>query len=348
MQQDEGHDASTWSEGGEAPRSAKRDDTSSRHGFLPPWVTTVFVAAALALAGFLLYRTLGRYDLDELVASVRSIGTRHLLLAIGWAAASYLCLTGFDWLALHYVRRPLPYSYVALTSFSSLSIGHNIGFAALSSGAIRYRFYSRAGLTTEEIAKVILFCGITVALGLLVLAGIALLLRPGLAQEIIGVRRAGVLAMAAACLAIPAIYLGLASSLRRPLCFRRWSMEMPSLRLAMAQIVIGPLNFACVAACLHQALSGLADVAYPAVAAVYVIANTATLISHVPGGLGVIESVVLYLLPQADLIGAVLVFRFVYFLLPLSLGLLLFGATELRLRFRHLAGDEGAGSAVQG
>src|SRR3712207_8967800 len=49
--------------------------------------------------------------------------------------------------------RPLSYPKVALASFVSLSLGHNIGFAGLSSGAIRYRFYSRAGLTAEEVAK---------------------------------------------------------------------------------------------------------------------------------------------------------------------------------------------------
>jgi uncharacterized membrane protein YbhN (UPF0104 family) len=77
------------------------------------------------------------------------------------------------------------------------------------------------------------------------------------------------------------------------------------------------------------------DVGYLAVASAYVIANTTALISHVPGGLGVIESVVMYLLPQADLIGALLVFRFVYFLVPLAMGGLLFLATEFLIKKRR-------------
>ena len=106
--------------------------------------------------------------------------------------------------------------------------------------------------------------------------------------------------------------------MRRPLRIRRWSLEIPAFRLAIGQVLIGSINFAFVAACLHQALAAVADVAYLGVASVYVIANATALVSHVPGGLGVIESVVMYLLPQSDLIGPLLVFRFVYFLAPLG------------------------------
>jgi len=107
---------------------------------------------------------------------------------------------------------------------------------------------------------------------------------------------------------------------------------MPPPRLALAQLAIGPINFAMVAACLHQTLSGMGDVSYLAVAAVYVIANVTALISHVPGGLGVIETVVLYLLPGANVVAALIAFRAIYFLLPLCIGGPLFAVTELLLR----------------
>jgi glycosyltransferase 2 family protein len=300
-----------------------------------PWrrrLTPVLALAVVALAAFLLYRTLSRYEYDELVASVVSVPAFRLSMAIGFAVSSYICLSFFDLLALRYVGRSLPYRNVALASFCSLSLGHNIGFAALSSGTIRYRFYSRFGLHAEEIAKVILFCGVTVGLGLATLAGIALAVQPRLAEQILHLDRMLIHAVAALCLAMPVVYFSLAITLRAPLRFRTWSVGMPSPPVALSQVAVGTVNFALVAGCLHQALSGAADIPYVSVASVYVIANVATLITHVPGGLGVIESVVLFLLPQVHLIGAVLVFRFVYFLLPLPLGGTLFAFTELRLR----------------
>ncbi|MBQ0823888.1 UPF0104 family protein [Microvirga sp. HBU67558] len=302
----------------------------------------VIAAAAISLAAFLLYRTLSRYSLDQLIAAVAAVPGPRLLGAFGFAAASYLSLTFFDYLALYYVKRPLPYPKAALASFTALSLGHNIGLAALSSGAVRYRFYTRWGLKTADVAKVIVFCGVTVGLGLLVLGGGALLLRSGLAMEITGLSRPVVLALGAGCLALPALYLGLSAVVRTPLRIRRWTLEMPPLKLAIGQVLVGSINFAFVAACLHQALAAVADVAYLGVASVYVIANATALVSHVPGGLGVIESVVMYLLPQNDLIGPLLVFRFVYFLVPLVLGIILFAVTELVYRRRAAAYSPGA------
>ncbi|MBM6580425.1 UPF0104 family protein [Microvirga sp. BT689] len=295
----------------------------------------LIAAAAIGLAAFLLYRTLSRYSLEQLVAAVSAVPAPRLLAAAGFAAASYLSLTFFDYLALRYVGRALPYPKAALASFTALSLGHNIGLAALSSGAVRYRFYSRWGLGAGEVAKVIVFCGVTVGLGLLTLGGAALLLRSRLAVEITGLTEPAVIALGLGCLAVPTIYLALSLFVRRPLRIRRWSLEIPAFRLAIGQVLIGSINFAFVAACLHQALAAVADVAYLGVASVYVIANATALVSHVPGGLGVIESVVMYLLPQSDLIGPLLVFRFVYFLVPLGLGGILLAVTELVYRRRE-------------
>jgi uncharacterized membrane protein YbhN (UPF0104 family) len=316
------------------------DPVQRQRGWSRKKVWSALVAIlAVSLAAFLLYRTLSRYSLDELIASVSAVPMQRLLAAGGFAAVSYLCLTGFDYLALRYVGRPLPYRKAALASFTSLSLGHNIGFAALSSGAIRYRFYSRWGLRPGEIAKVILFCGLTVGLGLIILGGAALLIRSELAAEITGLSRPAVLGMGALCLALASTYLALAAFVQRSLTFWSWSLEIPAFPIAMAQVVIGPLNFALVAACLHQALAAVADIAYLGVASVYVIANATALLTHVPGGLGVIESVVIYLLPQTNLIGPLLVFRFVYFLVPLAIGGTLLVTTEIVLRSR---GKDGA------
>ena len=298
------------------------------------WFPRALGLAVVALAAFLLYRTLSRYSLDEILSSMAAIPASRIALATLFAAASYLCLTMMDWLALRYAKKSLSYPYVALASFCSLSLGHNIGFAALSSGAIRYRFYSRRGVGIGDIAKVIVFCGATVGLGLMTLGGCAVLLAPDLASEIIGLPAITAIMIGIICLVLVAVYLGLAAFLRRTLHIRGHALQMPPLRLAAAQIGVGTLNFACVSACLYQVLAALGDVSYLAVAAAYVLAIASALISHVPGGLGVIEAVVLVLLPEGQFIGGLLAFRFIYFLVPLCLGGSLFAITELSINGR--------------
>jgi uncharacterized membrane protein YbhN (UPF0104 family) len=191
--------------------------------------------AVVGLAVFLLHRTLSRYSLDDILQSMRSIPAFRVGLSLACAAASYLCLTAFDWLALRYVNKRLPYRYVALASFCSLSLGHNIGFAALSSGAIRYRFYSRRGVGIGDIAKIVLFCGVTVGLGLIILAGLALLSKSALASDMTGIPQSAVVVIGVTCFVLAASYVGLARLVRKPVRFLDWSIELPHWRLALAR-----------------------------------------------------------------------------------------------------------------
>ncbi|MDM9625622.1 lysylphosphatidylglycerol synthase domain-containing protein [Rhizobium sp. S152] len=288
----------------------------------------------LLLAGYLLYKVFNRYSLDEVMTSIRAIPVTRLLAGTAFAAASYVCLTGFDWLALRYAGRPLSYPKAALTSFTALSIGHNLGVAALSSGAVRYRFYARWGLKAEEVAKVILFCGVTVGLGLVTLAGIALLLNPSDAANVLKLDASGLFLLGLACLATPVAYVVLALTLRAPLRLWKWSFQMPGPGLAVAQIVVGTVNFICVAACLHQMIVAEADVSFVKTATAFVLANIAILVTHVPGGLGVLEATVSHVLPGAASVGALVAFRVIYFVLPLFIGLAMFAVSEIVIRKR--------------
>ena len=277
------------------------------------------IGGAICLAIFLVYRSLGRYTLDEIEESVQSIAGFRLASAFLFVILSYLCLTGFDTLAVRYAGKPLAYRRTALASFTALSIGHNVGLAALSSGAVRYRFYSRWGLTAEDVAKIIIFCGVTVGLGLVTLAGLALLLQEG-GPDLLGLESPVRTALGLACLSMPALYLLLCAFVRRPLRLRTWQFDPPKPGLAIGQIVLGTLNFACVAASIHQLLATFTDAGYLEVASAYVTANIAALISHVPGGIGVLEATMLAILPSTASIGALIAFRVLYYFVPLTIG----------------------------
>lgn len=293
-----------------------------------------FAVTGIGLAAFLLYRTLSGYSFSEIFERMRAVSFFRLVLGLAFCAASYACLSAFDMLGLRYVGRRLPYPRVALAAFIGLSLGHSIGFAGLSSGAIRYRFYTRWGLTAAEVAKLVVFSGVTVGLGLLTLGGIVLIWRPGLSSQLTSLEAQSVRALGAGCLVLVAVYPLLAAFVPKAIRIRGWIIKMPSPSLAFAQIGLGTMNFALVAGCLHQALRSAADVNYSDAAAAFVLANTTTILTHVPGGLGVIEGVVTMTLPYPHLIGAVLVFRVIYFLVPLVLGIATFALAEAAFRRR--------------
>lgn len=310
-------------------RTGDQSRTNSRR-----FIGSAFGFAALLIGGGLLYRTLSRYDASEIGQSVASADSERLANALALAAASYVSLTLFDWLGLRYAGRPLAWRRAAWTSFTSLSIGHNIGFAVLSSGAVRYRFYTRWGLSPFEVGKVIVFCGVTVALGLATLGGSILLIRPEVGDDTLGINSLAAFVVGLACLAVPAAYILAAFARVGRLKFRRWELDVPPIRLAVQQVAIGLINFALVAGCLHQSLNAISEVSYSEVATTYVLANTAAVASHVPGGLGVIEQSVLYLLPDGATIAGLLIFRVAYFIVPLPLGIISFVLSEFLISRR--------------
>lgn len=310
------------------------DAAAGTRAFLVRHWSGLATLAGVTIAGALLYRTLSGYSADEILSSIAAVPLDRLAAAGGFAAASYACLTGFDYLGLRYAGRPLAYPKAALASFTSLSLGHTIGFSALSSGAIRYRFYARWGLDHEEVAKVVLFCAVTVAAGLLALAGIGFLVESEAVARLTGLDRKAIQGIGGASLALVAAYLGAVALVGGSLKLWKWRFRMPALPLAAMQVAVGTLNFTMVAACLYQCIAAASEASFSSVAAAYVVANAGAMLAHVPGGVGVIEGVVSHLLPGAGVIGGVLVFRFVYYLAPLMLGILALGASESLLRRR--------------
>ena len=297
------------------------------------WSTIATCLLALVALGIVAH-VLRQFTWAQLVASLARIRPWQFGGAALCTAASYLTLTGFDWLGVAYAGGRVPYRRVALASFLSLSIGHTVGFAPLSSGAIRFRYYAESGLDLGQIGLVVALSAITVTLGEASLGGLALVTQPTLTAKLLHLPAAMTLAVGAACLALPVAYLILASTLRHEFRIRTWSFRLPPPAIAAAQIGLGLLNYILVAGALYFVLSAAASIDYQCVATAYVLGNLAALVTHVPGGLGVLETVIVTLLPGINLIGPLIAFRIIYYLVPLALGCLLLAVTELKQRLR--------------
>ncbi|MCM2294062.1 UPF0104 family protein [Allorhizobium sp. BGMRC 0089] len=290
----------------------------------------VMIAIALAAIVFA-WRAFSRFSLAQIGQSLQAIATQRFVLAILFAALSYFLLTVIEMLALKHLGKPLAYRRIALTSFTSLSIGHNVGIAAFSSGAIRYRFYAQWGLRAEDVAKIVLFSATVIGLGQVTLAGLVLLIAPGGLAPGLQLSLASARILGSLCLLTVLAYLLLCWKKERPFCLWRFTIEVPSVPMALAQIVCGTANYLCVSACLYQLLQVGPTLGFLRISGAFVLANLLAFLVHVPGGLGVLEAALAYLLHTRD-IGALIAFRIVYFLLPLPFGLVILFASSLFFR----------------
>lgn len=296
----------------------------------------VLGAALVVGVGFLLHRELRDIPVDEILAYARSLPPWAIVLSLLLAAASYFVLTAYDALALVYLDHWLPYRQISLASFVGYVINHNLGPVFLGGSAVRYRLYSSWGLSSVEIAQIIAFTGLTFWLGFLSLAGIVLLAEPHALHGLVPLGPVLTRVLACVGLLLVAAYLVRCSLQDRPLRFRNWEVAMPEIRIGCAQIGVSSLDWVFASLVLWVLLPDAPELTFPVFFGAFLLAQVLGVASTVPAGLGVFEATLLLALapyaPKSELLGAALVFRAVYYVVPLAVASVLLGGHELLRR----------------
>jgi phosphatidylglycerol lysyltransferase len=199
-----------------------------------------------------------------------------------------------------------------------------------------------------EIGKLLAFDSLTLWLGFLALGGVVFSLEPvvvplALHLPLLSMRPVGI-----AFLAIVAAYLVLTLTVRRPLRVRSVELRLPAPGYVPLQVGVGLLDWLLASATLYVLLPSAAGISFPAFIGAYSLALLAGVVSQVPGGLGVFETVFLLLLtsrlPASVVLGSLLAYRGIYYLLPLGVAVTLLAVQELLRKGSML---HAAGRALQ-
>lgn len=274
----------------------------------------------LGLALWALHRLAHEVSYHQVRGYLHQLGSGQIALAVLMTATGYAVMTLYDLSALRAIGQRLPYARVSMVSFISYAFTNSIGMGMLVSSSIRYRFYIQAGLTPGDVARVVVYCGTGFWLGLCTLTGVSLVALPLPATLPLAAfgRPLGAL-----LLCFPLFWL-CAHRLHRPLRIGRWQLDWPTAALAARQIVIGSLDWALAAGVLYVLMPAPIAGNFGHFLVIFVLAQLSGLLSHVPGGLGVFEAVILAGLGasghqalMAPILGALAAFRVIYYLLPL-------------------------------
>ena len=293
----------------------------------------VLLTLGLFAAGiYALHRLLAPLDFDEVLLAIQATPSRIYMLSIGATAIGYAALVGYDWTAARYIGKHIPLPSVALGGFLGYAFGNTIGLSALSGGAVRYRIYTSLGLDGYDVAAISGYVAIAYGLGATLIGLGALAVHPSAIQGLTALPPGTIrLLSIAAVLAMIAVILVV--TLRRG-CLRlgRFEIRAPKLGDVCWQILFCSVDIAAASFALYVLLptSGINFVTF---IAVYAVATMIGVASHVPGGVGVFESVIIAALgpsvPVAEAVSGLLLFRLIYYILPFMLALALLSLSEI-------------------
>jgi hypothetical protein len=250
---------------------------------------------------------------------------------------AFCTLTFYDFFALRTIgKKQVPYRIAALSSFTSYSIGHNIGATVFTGGAIRFRIYSDYGLNAIDVAKICFLSGLTFWLGNTFVLGIGMALHPWAASAMDQLPAAINRLIAIGAIAAIVAYLGWIAlgDKRRELGQNGWKVKLPSAPLTLLQILIGVVDLGFCAMAMHLLMPAQPGIDFVSLAVVFILATLLGFASHAPGSIGVFDAAMLVALPEfgrEQLLATLVVFRILYFLIPFATAISIMGTRELWL-----------------
>lgn len=298
--------------------------------------SSLFGLLLLLLSLWAIANELRQYNYRDILNSLAAIPKSRVSWAIWLTALGYLVMIGYDILGFNYINRSLSWNKIAFTNFISSAFSNTIGFALLTGSAIRYRFYSTWGVSAVAIAQVIAFANFTFWLGMFAVAGFLFLINPLKIPTQLHLPFATVRPIGVIFILLVAVYLLGSIFIKQPLIIRGHEFRFPSFKISLAQIAISSFDWILAAAVLYVLLPSNISLSYLDFLGIYLLAMFAGVVSNVPGGLGVFETIILLILSSkvsaAAVLGSMLAYRGVYYFLPLLVAAGLLGLYELRFR----------------
>ena len=296
------------------------------------WLGPLAALLVFAAAVWLLYGKLRHFPYHEFEEGLRQVSPVRVVAAAGLTGLYYLILVAYDFLAVRYVGYRLPLGKVVMASFTGYACSYNLGIL-LGGASVRYRLYSLWGLPALKIAQVIVVLGLTFWIGVFALGGAVFIVKPFVIPPVLHMPMANAWTLGVLLLGVLAAYLGICVVGRqRPVKLFGREFPLPPPAMGLVQIAIASADLMVGAAVFYLLIAPVLGAGYWALLGVYLLALVAGITTQVPGGMGVFELLVLVLLMPPDppkLFAALVVWRAVFYLLPLAVAGLVLGAHEL-------------------
>ncbi len=292
------------------------------------FITLLFGLTIFCIALVVCWHLLQSINLSDLQSALHKLPYHAILLACLSAIASYIMLMGYEWSAARYAGVDLKPSTIATGAICASAIGNAVGLSALSGGAIRCRLYFKYGLTTIDVARMSIFVSLSLGLTLPLIATIAALIHIQNTMLALHISAITIELIASVVLIIYAgvlLFLHAHRLAEKPnkdtwlYQIFHWKIRLPNWQLAGGQFLITLIDAILAGAILYFLLPNQPN--FITFIMIYILALVAGVLSHVPGGVGIFEAVILAAFSSqintASLTVALVIYRLIYIILPL-------------------------------
>lgn len=299
-----------------------------------PLLPFFFTAALFALGAWALYQLLRPVNFLEVAAQVRATPWHIIALALLCTVGGYMALVGYDWSALRYLGKKLPLPVIFTGGFLGYALGNTIGAGPITGGAVRYRIYSALGLSAYDIAGIAVFGSLAFGFGATLMGFGALAYRPHALDPLTAINATTIRWVSLAIVALCIGFLAFLATRKSEITLRGLSLRTPSLGTMLGQIVFTATDILLAGTVLFLLLPAN-DLSFTTFLSVFTAAVFAGVLSHVPGGVGVFEAVIIAALPASvpveQAAAGLLLYRLIYYLVPFTLAMVLLAVTEARM-----------------
>ncbi len=274
------------------------------------------------LAAGMLWWQLRNYSLHDIGHAILAIPFVNLLGACFACLAGYFALALYDYLALRYVGGHVTWWKWMLAGMLGFAISNNAGNAVVSGGAIRYRLYTRWRIRGGDIVKMLTISGFTYFLGFGAILIIGYFMVPDAVFENSAGAAMGLNTLFGVCVAALLTYFAMTVLFHnKSVKIGSLQFQVPTTKMAATQMLLGITDSVLAGLVLYCCIQPFWDIPFWNYIGLFVVAQATGVFSQVPGGIGVFESIFLIALPdyvdKADIFGALLAYRIIYYVLPL-------------------------------
>jgi len=276
-----------------------------------------------------IYQISNELSCEKIIAAYNMIELNYILCALGLTVLNYLIITFYDISVASQLKLQISFKHLSFVSLITFIINNNLGFGAFLGGILRFRFFSRMNIKIKDIGKYLVILSWVYWVGLIFLVFITFLfVEPQYVMEL-PFGKIKITGSEIGLLSLVLLISFFSLSVIKDIFNLNWKILFPiaSFKRLIIITLISTLDWLILSFIFFFLLPN-GNLSFENFFPIFLVAQIGAVTSHVPAGIGIFDSIIIYYLKDFfnvnTLVLSLILYRFIYFLLPMILAVFMF------------------------